>query len=231
MRAIRDTKQTNPLPIVRSLQAIWHGFRLGQQKDAHEFLTIYLEAILNSSFSEKPSRAHVIKNQSQTPLFKIFGGKLRSQITCERCNYKSDTFDETFTLPVQLNAKAGDATLGQALKEFCSIDHLTKGNKYLCPKCNSKQNATKRTSINQAPRVLIFTIKRFDPFGRKIQAKIRYPLSFNVKAHMDEAVDGKKPIANVPDQVYDLYGVVVHQGGSTSSGHYYSYCKTDMLLD
>jgi ubiquitin carboxyl-terminal hydrolase 36/42 len=157
-------------------------------------LTIYLEAILNSSFSEKPSRAHVIKNQSQTPLFKLFGGKLRSQITCERCNYKSDTFDETFTLPVQLSAGSGEATLGQALKEFCSVDSLTKNNKYLCPMCKSKQNATKRTSINQAPRILIFTIKRFDPFGRKIQTKIRYPIAFNAKAHMDQAVDGKVPL-------------------------------------
>ena len=171
----------------------------------------------------------MIKNQSQTPLFRLFGGKLRSQITCERCNYKSDTFDETFTLPLQLNSKQGDATLGQALKDFCSVDHLNKNNKYLCPKCKSKQNATKRTSINQAPRILIFTIKRFDPFGRKIQAKIKYPLTFNAKAHMDEAVDGKGEM--VPDQVYDLYGVVVHQGGSTSSGHYYSYCKTEMALD
>lgn len=129
-----------------------------------------------------------------------------------------------------MNAKSGDATLGQALKEFCSVDHLTKNNKYLCPKCKSKQNATKRTSINQAPRILIFTIKRFDIFGRKIQAKIRYPVTFDAKAHMDQAVDGKVPLQSLPDQIYDLYGVVVHQGGSTSSGHYYSYCRTDMAL-
>jgi hypothetical protein len=48
---------------------------------------------------------------------------------------------------------------------------------------------------------------------------------------MDEAVDGKVLLTNLPDQVYDLYGVVVHQGGSTSSGHYYSYCRTDMALN
>lgn len=99
-RTVKEQRRTDPLPIVRSLQQVWHGFRLGQQKDAHEFLTIYLEALLNSSFAEKPSRVHVIKNQSQTPLFQLFGGKLRSQIKCQRCNYTSDTFDETFTLPL-----------------------------------------------------------------------------------------------------------------------------------
>jgi len=49
----------------------------------------------------------VIKNQAHTPLFKIFGGKLRSQITCEKCNYKSDTFDEIFTLALPLVKNGG----------------------------------------------------------------------------------------------------------------------------
>ena len=29
----------------------------------------------------------------------------------------------------------------------------------------------------------------------------------------------------VGDQIYDLYGVVIHVGSSTNSGHYYAYCK------
>lgn len=29
----------------------------------------------------------------------------------------------------------------------------------------------------------------------------------------------------INDEIYDLYGVVVHAGSSTNSGHYYSYCK------
>ena len=111
---------------------------------------------------------------------------------------------------MQLHATSNDPTLSEALKEFCSVDYLNANNKYLCPKCKSKQNATKRTSINQAPRILIFTIKRFDPFGRKIQKKIRYPANFNMKSLMDDAVDGKNLLANLPDQVYDLYGVVIH---------------------
>lgn len=48
-----------------------------------------------------------------------------------------------------------------------------------------------------------------------------------MKALMDDAVDNKVALSSLPDQVYDLYGVVIHQGGSTSSGHYFSYCKTE----
>ena len=25
--------------------------------------------------------------------------------------------------------------------------------------------------------------------------------------------------------IYDLYGVVIHQGATTNSGHYYAYCQ------
>lgn len=90
---------------------------MGQQRDSHEFLTIYLEQILNASYAEKPSRMHVIKTQSKTPIFQIFGGKLRSQINCKACDYKSDTFDETFTLNVPLpSGKSPDqCTFSEAL--------------------------------------------------------------------------------------------------------------------
>lgn len=147
-----------------------------------------MEAILNASFHEKPSRVHVIKNQSQTPLFKIFGGKLRSQIRCEKCDYRSDTFDETFTFNLPL-PRGKECTFAEALDQFFQIDRLTKDNKYMCPVCKSLQNATKRLSVSQAPNVLIVTIKRFDVFGRKITKNIRYPAAFNMKTFTDAHID------------------------------------------
>ena len=154
-----------------------------------------MEALLNASFSERPSRIHVIKMQAQTPIFKIFGGILRSQITCEKCNYKSDTFDETFTLNLPLPRGQGECSFNGALGEFFSVDKLTKDNKYLCPKCKSKQNATKRLTVNHAPRILIVAIKRFDYMGRKITKSIKYPASFNLKTYSSHTVDKKMPEA------------------------------------
>ena len=151
----------------------------------------------------------------------MLGGRLRSQICCERCNYKSDTFDETFTFNLPL-PKGNPCTFGDALNQLCSVDLLNKDNKYLCPVCKSKQNATKRFSVNQAPRILIVTIKRFDIFGRKISKRIKYPASFNMKKLMDTSHDKKK----TEDQCYDLYGVVTHHGSSTNCGHYVACCKS-----
>lgn len=154
----------------------------------------------------------------------MFGGKLRSQIRCERCDYRSDTFDETFTVNLPL-PKGKDATFGEALTQFFSVDKLVKDNKYMCSKCKSLQNATKRLSMNVAPRILIVTIKRFDIFGRKISRRIRYPASFNMKSFMDASIDKVQPTKTIADEVYDLYGVVIHAGSSTNCGHYYAYCK------
>lgn len=134
---IAKRKQTNPMPIVRSLPAIWSGYRIGQQRDAHEFFTIYMEAILNSSFHEKPSRKHVINSQAKTPLFKIFGGKTRSQIRCERCDYRSDTHEETFTFNLPL-PRSKECTFSEALESYFAVDKLRKDNKYMCPVCKSK---------------------------------------------------------------------------------------------
>lgn len=74
--------------------------------------------------------------------------------------------------------------------------------------------------------MLIVTVKRFDIFGRKVTRRIRYPASFNLKKHMDTAMDNPDKIDKIKDEIYDLYGVCVHSGSSTNSGHYFSYCKT-----
>ena len=92
------------------------------------------------------------------------------------------------------------------------MDKLVKDNKYKCPKCKSLQNATKRLSVNVAPRILIVTIKRFDIFGRKIRSKIRYPSAFNLKSFMDGVIDQHVATKTVGDELYDLYGVVIHEG-------------------
>ena len=49
-----------------------------------------------------------------------------------------------------------------------------------------------------------------------------------MKPFTDGAIDkesGVKLVKKVGDEVYDLYGVVIHVGSSTNSGHYYAYCK------
>ena len=90
------------------------------------------------------------------------------------------------------------------------MDKLTKDNKYNCPKCKSRQNATKRLSVNHAPRILIVTMKRFDIFGRKISKSLKYPTTFNMKTFTSSSIDKQIPEKDIPNEIYDLYGVVIH---------------------
>lgn len=72
---------------------------------------------------------------------------------------------------------------------------------------------------------MIVAIKRFDFAGRKISRKLKYPVVFNLKQFTSSAVDSKIKENSIPNEIYDLYGVVIHLGSTTSSGHYFAYCR------
>jgi ubiquitin carboxyl-terminal hydrolase 36/42 len=103
-----------------------------------------------------------------------------------------------------------------ALAKFTKVDQLTGANKYKCEKCNTKVDATKSMSISSAPLTLAIHLKRFNAFGKKISKPVEFEERLNIRPYMD---------AKGPDVYYKLYGVLVHQGGSTNSGHYYCYVR------
>ena len=66
-----------------------------------------------------------------TWVHKIFGGRLRSRVTCLSCHYNSDTFDSILDLSVDIY---GVNSLKDALRKFVAIDHLKGADKYKCEK-------------------------------------------------------------------------------------------------
>lgn len=51
-----------------------------------------------------------------------------------------------------------------------------------------------------------------------------------MSSSIDKMIDnkGKQQVPSFgqkDDEIFELYGVVVHMGGGCRSGHYYSYCK------
>ena len=62
-------------------------------------------------------------------------------------------------------------------------------------------------------------LKRFDNFMRKVRTYVQYPME----------LDLHKLISNKSNtsELYSLYGVLVHDGFSVNSGHYYSYIKNN----
>lgn len=66
-----------------------------------------------------------------TWVHKIFGGRLRSRVTCHDCGYNSDTFDSILDLSLDIIKVQ---SVEEALKRFVAPDYLKGADKYKCEK-------------------------------------------------------------------------------------------------
>ncbi|KAG6910960.1 hypothetical protein DXG01_006014 [Tephrocybe rancida] len=207
------TKAFAPTPITTKLHLIAKHLRKGRQEDSHEFLRYAIDAMQKSCLAGHSPKLDP-KIAETTWVHKIFGGQLRSRVTCQSCGHNSDTFDRVLDLSVDIH---GQEYLRDALKKFVAIDHLKGADKYKCEKCKKHVNAEKSFTIHEAPTVLTVHLKRFSPLGRKIPHGVQYDEDLSLQPFMSEGHFGP---------TYSLYGVICHAGSGPNSGHYYAYVKS-----
>jgi ubiquitin carboxyl-terminal hydrolase 36/42 len=147
-------------------------------------------------------------------IYRIFGGRIRSQVKCKQCGYESNTYDPFLDLSLEITHAS---SVEAALQRFTAGEVLDGSNKYKCPHEGRGVRAVKRMTVEAAPPVLVVQLKRFEfsLSGRKISK----PVSFEETLDLGAAMSRRQPA------VYDLYGVLVHQGHSMHSGHYYCFVK------
>lgn len=73
---------------------------------------------------------HAVRETSW--IHKVWGGRLRSRITCHDCGNNSDTFDAFLDLSLDLDRNT--ETVKEALAKFVQKDQLSGKNKYKCEK-------------------------------------------------------------------------------------------------
>ncbi|KAM1812273.1 hypothetical protein ACFX11_026239 [Malus domestica] len=186
-------------------------------EDAHEYMVNLLESMHKCCLpsgvpSESPSA------YEKSLVHKIFGGRLRSQVKCMQCSYCSNKFDPFLDLSLEIfNADS----LQKALGNFTAAEQLDGGERqYQCQRCNQKVRALKQMTVQKPPYVLTIHLKRFrahDP-GRKIDRHVKFGPTLDLKPFVSGSYEG--------DLKYTLYGVLVHCGATTYSGHYYCYVRT-----
>ncbi|XP_061990317.1 ubiquitin carboxyl-terminal hydrolase 23 isoform X1 [Rosa rugosa] len=216
--ALQSTKSILPKALVFNLQRISRNFRKSRQEDAHEYMVNLLESMHKCCLpsgvpSESPSA------YEKSLVHKIFGGRLRSRVKCLQCSYCSDKLDPFLDLSLEI-AKAN--SLNKALVNFTAEEQLDGGERqYQCQRCNQKVRAMKQMTIHKPPSVLSIHLKRFrayDP-GQKINKEVQFGPTLDLRPF----VSGACPEG---DLKYTLYGVLVHCGASTYSGHYYCFVRT-----
>ncbi|KAK7388365.1 hypothetical protein VNO78_23181 [Psophocarpus tetragonolobus] len=217
-RALQATGRIlSPEDLVGNLRCISRNFRNARQEDAHEYMVNLLECMHKCCLpSGVPSESPGAYEKSF--VHKIFGGRLRSQVKCHQCSYCSNKFDPFLDLSLEI-FKAD--SLQKALANFTAAEWLDGGEReYHCQRCKQKVRALKQLTIHKAPYVLTIHLKRFhahDP-GQKIKKKVQFGCALDLKPFVSGSYDA--------DVKYSLYGVLVHSGSSTHSGHYYCYVRT-----
>jgi ubiquitin carboxyl-terminal hydrolase 36/42 len=215
-----------PREFVANLRAIGRHFRAGRQEDSHEFLRYLVEALQRASLRGlPPEQLRASPRLAETSVVhSIFGGYLRSQVKCAACTYESNTFDPFLDLSLELE---GQPSVPRALQAFTAPERLDAENQYRCERCRRLSRATKRLSIHRAPAVLTMQLKRFKagPFGNfKISKFVEYPDRLSLAEYMSPQQE-RPPEPRADGPWYRLYAVLVHEGASTRSGHYYCFVK------
>ncbi|KAG8759728.1 hypothetical protein FRC11_001513 [Ceratobasidium sp. 423] len=128
--------------IINNLNKIAKGMRQGRQEDAHEFLRYSVDALQRSALAIycSTSSKHPNPNPNKIPhalaetswVHTIFGGRLRSRVSCRTCHHCSDTFDSLLDLSVEINRSA---SLMHALSQFVKPEVLSGEDAYRCEKC------------------------------------------------------------------------------------------------
>nr|CAB3495173.1 unnamed protein product [Digitaria exilis] len=188
------------------------NFERGVQQDAQEFLCDLLEKLDEASIAPKSSLEEPSLTEGGIAK-EIFGGLLKSQLRCPKCNRCSDK-SEPF-LDLSLEVTMVDSLI-DALQSFTKVELIED---YMCDGCKCRVNMEKHFKIEQAPEVLVIHLKRFTNSGGKICDKVKYPLELHVDSFMSSSDDTQ--------QKYDLYGVVVHHG-IYGRGHYVCYIRSSV---
>lgn len=232
-----------------------------QQQDAHEYMQFLLHSLHqeNSEHGEEMASHGDDETACECIIHRTFYGKLQSNVTCDKCRNTTTRVEPVMDLSLDIRSQMKRRKLEKARTDSGGADSEAQGHKdieiqdcldrftgreklgaqdYVCQKCGGEQSATKQLSVKRLPPCLPIHLKRFEhsgkDSGKKLAAKIRFPLSLDMlpytsKARAQARASAKASVQKVAEKEretarFDLNSIVVHKGG-IDSGHYVSYSR------
>lgn len=241
----------SPSKLLEVLRKENEMFRSAMHQDAHEFLNLLLNSIVeNIEQNEKRVRAEKAQAENSTEnealpkaisfpsalpfpslgpnngsstqwLRDLFEGTLTSETRCLTCENVSQRDEPFLDLSVDLDQHT---SVTSCLRRFSEEEMLCERNKFHCDNCGGLQEAEKRMKIKKLPKILALHLKRFK-YTEDLQRlqKLFHKVVYPFHLRLFNTTDD----AEDPDRLYELYAVVVHIGGGPYHGHYVAIIKTE----
>ena len=216
-------------------------FLAGEQQDCSEYLTALLDGLQEED--NRPGEEG--EEKSASVVREIFGGQMETCRECLSCHGSSTSTDWFTDLHVPIpsgqeeicvsevsqlqhlptitvtRSMARARPLQDLLASSLAPERLEGANQYQCDTCGGLRDAQKTASIVSAPKVLLLVLLRFEydkesQSRRKLSTVVEYPDLLEV-----EVAGGQVE--------YRLQTVVVHSGGDSQEGHYYTWARQQVL--
>ncbi|KAH7717767.1 ubiquitin carboxyl-terminal hydrolase [Aphelenchoides avenae] len=191
------------------LKNIFPRHQIGQQEDAHEMLTLLLDA-LDFSVAEA-SEGHQQKSGRKWRRPVDANSTNLRRVRCKECETVHTNYERIGELNLGLGIRICQnrlpTSVSELVAEFFAQEEIGQ---FSCENCKREVAAIRTTTVLRAPSVLIIHPKRFDSTGRKNKLHV----------NAEEYLDLHGYLFDNTDASYRLYGVIEHQGRSRSAGHY-----------
>ncbi|NXS29377.1 UBP42 hydrolase, partial [Pomatostomus ruficeps] len=203
-----------PGAVLRDLKFIGEEFEYGKQDNAYDFLRCSLSAMHRACLSGHCDLD--VSSQETTIVRQIFGGFMKSRVTCLSCQAVVDSY--MAFLDVSLDIRVRASSLTTLLEDCVTPKQLDQQEGFRCGKCKKKAAASRTVTVHHAPRVLTLCLERADQWtGTKISKFVEYPEYLDLRPYMSDTAG--EPL------LCSLYAIVVHSGDTCLEGHFLCYTK------
>ncbi|KAI6172235.1 Ubiquitin carboxyl-terminal hydrolase 46 [Aphelenchoides besseyi] len=222
LRLLCEIRETAQAPSAKRLfqliSRLNPDFSSYSQQDAHEFLSMIIEAA--EAFCDLHDRVEG-RDQTNSRLFDGFSMRYKAQTTvrCEECETETKSNENCIGISVEMEGR--DLAGWSIWNSLCRVERLFGENQFHCKKCAKNVDATKTTRPVSLPNIFVIHYKLFQvDFNSNDTVKLSkiYPAPFPpLQISLKEIVD-PKTLSNFKG--YSLKSMVIHQGSGLNKGHY-----------